>query len=541
MNYRNIIYIFLGIGIFFPLSVFANFTFYVDPSYDLYRRDKIEAEYVNEVGNVTFFIDKGYYEDSSDRGIQETREILYNLGEEFRDNIYLNLTTLFGNEPVRLDGKINVLFHQMDNAFGGYFNPGDQYSRHQNPKSNEKNIVYLNVFNIRSRHLPAYLAHEFTHLITFNQKEIRSGITEEIWLNELRAEYAPTYLGYDDEYRRSNLESRVNLFLRDINVSLTEWTGRGADYGSINLFAQYIVDHYGVEILRDSLRAPKVGIESINYALEKNGFDEEFSDIFTNWGIALFLNDCNIGEKFCYNNEHLKDLKIMPQITYIPQINSFRRIISSSIKEWSFNWQMITGGKGKIILRYQGEEGLNQKVPYILCRNDSDCSVDLLSLNEDKEGIIEIDNFEDFNLTIIPSIQNKIEGFNGEGERYSFTFELLSEEEKTIEELLEKIRILEKEVERLLSLLENNCHIENNLYFGIRNSSEVRCLQTFLRNKGFYPEGIISGNFLNLTRDAVIRFQERYASEVLFPIGLNSGTGYVGEMTRKKMGEIKSF
>ena len=74
----------------------------------------------------------------------------------------------------------------------------------------------------------------------------------------------------------------------------------------------------------------------------------------------------------------------------------------------------------------------------------------------------------------------------------------------------------------------------------MRNNFEVRCLQEFLKSQGpeIYPEGLVTGNFLSLTKAAVTRFQEKYKAEILAPLGLEKGTGFVGSKTRTKINQL---
>ena len=83
-------------------------------------------------------------------------------------------------------------------------------------------------------------------------------------------------------------------------------------------------------------------------------------------------------------------------------------------------------------------------------------------------------------------------------------------------------------------------YLGENLFYGTRDNKKVKCLQEFLKAQGpeIYPQGLITGFFGSLTRSAVIRFQEKYAPEILFPLGLKQGSGFVGPSTRAKINRI---
>lgn len=111
-----------------------------------------------------------------------------------------------------------------------------------------------------------------------------------------------------------------------------------------------------------------------------------------------------------------------------------------------------------------------------------------------------------------------------------------------IDQLLALIAELQKQLDALRAgaqAIPTSYRFVNVLRYG-QQSQDVSYLQIFLKSQGaeIYPEGIINGSFGPKTRAAVIRFQEKYSSEILVPVGLTQGSGIVGQRTNIKINQI---
>jgi len=401
--------------------------FHIDPSFDINGRSNISGILKNIGTNSYFYIDSNWWNNLSSFEQVKKLDNLSSLSREFDDKIYPTLRRAFGSEwrpGIDNDGRITILMAPMIERVGGYFSPGDEYPKSRVPDSNEREMIYFNVLNISDSMAPALLAQEFQHLISFYQKDKLQGISEEVWLNELRSEASVALCGYDKEFKGSLLEMRIRNFLDKPYDSLTEWQNFSPDYGVTNLFGHYLVDHYGAEVMTESLKIPQIGIESLNIALKKLGYNKDFAQIFTDWTVAVYVNDCSLGSEFCYKSENLKNFRVTPLANFIPFVGTSHFSVINTTKDWAGNWYKFSGGHDVLKIEFSGPADINMKIPYIVTNINGKNSLDFFFLNNQKRGVIYISDFgaKNSSLVIIPSIQQEILGFSNNEPSYQFSW-----------------------------------------------------------------------------------------------------------------------
>jgi len=317
---------------------------------------------------------------------------MISLSNEFESVIYPKATALYGTEwnpGIDKDSKITLLFYPMKEEMRGYFRNIDEYEKIVAPLSNQREILYLNSDNIYNPFLNEFLAHEFSHLIMFNQKERKYGKSEDVWLNEARAEYLITYLGYNQR-ENSYLDTRIKEFLDKPSDSLTQWDNDVYDYGVANMFIHYLVDQYGVEVLTESIKTNKAGVESIDYALSALGRQKTFADIFADWAIASYLNDCSYSQRYCYKNSKLSKVQLIPSNNFLPLSGESSLSIGQTLSPWSVQWQKFSGARSDVRIDFDGRSQSNLRVLYIIKDFSGKYEVREMTLDGNKRGTVSV-------------------------------------------------------------------------------------------------------------------------------------------------------
>ena len=155
-----------------------------------------------------------------------------------------------------------------------------------------------------------------------------------------------------------------------------------------------------------------------------------------------------------------------------------------------------------------------------------------LSHGTDKEKIIE-KALSGHGLKADSPILPEIYGFEALSENYGFDQDLANQ-------ILEETGYVKGEDGFRSKFVKKtpSFQFKNNLQKGSKGSEVTELQRCLAKDPAVYPEAEITGYFGSKTEVAVIGFQEKYATDILTPYGLTSGTGKVYKSTRTKLNEI---
>lgn len=233
------------------------------------------------------------------KGQSVTQSAIDAVKNEFDSTVYPKVRTAFGDEPnpgVDGDSKVYILLLKVLDGYSssspsyiaGYFDSTNEYDT---PPTNKKEMIFMNInpapgIVAGDADFDDTLAHEFQHMIHWEQKTHLKNLIDDTWLDEAMSTVAGTFCGYGPSWYS------VWIYEQDPSNSLTLWRSKAEDYGIAYMWAQYFKDRYpdpsDGSIFKRIMDKNSTGITSVNDALSDAGYTKKFSDIFRDLSIAVF-------------------------------------------------------------------------------------------------------------------------------------------------------------------------------------------------------------------------------------------------------------
>jgi hypothetical protein len=219
--------------------------------------------------------------------------------ENFEATVFPTNRLVFGRESspgIDGDPHIHFLILQEESwgGFFGYFSRDNQFPTAIEPFSNQREMLVLNAnaFPLDSESFVGKLAHEYQHLIQWNQDP-----NEELWLNEALSELAyfltgapvigsalgPTNAELFAQYPDSQLTARPERRFGSEDLSVF------VHYGAERAFLVYLLEQFGPEFIQGLAQNPAPGVISIQEELDKLERAPAFDDVYADWLLANLL------------------------------------------------------------------------------------------------------------------------------------------------------------------------------------------------------------------------------------------------------------
>ena len=317
-----------------------------------------------------------------------TTDSLQAFAERFDQVIHPELTSRFGaTSDLDSNQRVVILFTPVVNSLtprgssgfvGGFFFGLDLLPNE--PGSNGGEVFYSLVPDpggqfsdpqpIRQvlQAVPSILAHEFQHMVTFNQRTLVLGAerSEELWLSEGLAQMAEEIVAraYDtlgntpsSELFRSGTRLRARHYLTKTDtVSTIVTTGQGslAERGAGFLQVLYIEDQGNDDILARLSQTTRTGVNNVIAE-----FGGTWTELLADWWSAMYLDGLEITTgPLVYQDFDLRAFlgtpyPLEPAVVGPNDFSGSGRLRSSA----AAYYLMVPGAEGSTTLRLGGEAG----------------------------------------------------------------------------------------------------------------------------------------------------------------------------------------
>jgi immune inhibitor A len=210
----------------------------------------------------------------------------------FETSTYPLIHRYFGSEPkpsVDRDGHIVFLLANVPGV-AAYFSSADAYPRAINPRSNEHDMIYVNLNALRpgQQAFDSTITHEFQHMVHFARCPSQEG-----WVDEGASELAMRVAGYDG--------SAPLAFAAHPDVQLTTWSNQPAEvvrhYQAAYLFLRYVAERAGGwDALPRLFQTCARGEGLFSAFLSGDPIAPDVDTLFADWTVANLLQDASVGD-----------------------------------------------------------------------------------------------------------------------------------------------------------------------------------------------------------------------------------------------------
>jgi hypothetical protein len=216
----------------------------------------------------------------------------------FEQRTYPLIHRYFGSEPTPgVDGDPRIVF-LLGNVPGvaAYFSAADAFPSSINPRSNEHEMIYVNVNGLRpgQQAFDSTVVHELQHMAHFARCPHQEG-----WLDEGSSELAMRVAGYT--------AGAPTAFANQPTVQLNAWS-QGNDlvrhYQAAYLFIRYVAERAGGWDALPRLLEPCARGEALfSEFLKHTPLAPDVESLFADWAVANLVQDSKVADgRYSYAN-----------------------------------------------------------------------------------------------------------------------------------------------------------------------------------------------------------------------------------------------